>query len=157
MTRYRESPRRAIAIEQELRCYPPDARDLFLGNPQGWLPGTMTMRGSSTFHARMQLYGVSLKLQFRVGMPWTRGTSTTRHLRVEYLDPPPGVAWILPAVDGDLNLLGEQRLRLRFGGATVGARLPGRRLSALRMMCAVTAGIAARLSADTPSLPRSSV
>ena len=153
MIRHGQPLRRVLMAEQELRCYPPDARALFQGDPACWLPGTMIMRGASTFRTRMRMQGVSLELQLRVGMPWTRGTSTTRHLRMECVDP--GMAWLLPAVEGDLTLLGEQRLRLRFEGAAVGVRtLSARRLSVPWVMRRVTAGIVTRLTAGTPSLVR---
>lgn len=148
------TPRRIVPAEHELRCYPPDARDRFLADPADWLPGTVTRRGSSTFAVRMPGSGPGLDLQFRVGTPWTRGTSTTRHLRVAFVDPPVGLAWVLPEVVGDLNLLGEQRLRLRFEATTVGRWLSVRRALAGWVMRTVTTGIAARLTAGTPCLPR---
>lgn len=155
MTNRRALSPRTITTEKELHSYPPDTQQRFLGDPAGWLPGRMTMHGASDRHVRMRLRGVALELQFDVGTPWTRGTSTTRHLHVAFLDPPLGMGRILPVVDGDLNLLGRQRFRLRFEGAAVGGRrLPVRRLSAAWLMRAVTAGIAARLSAQAqPVLP----
>jgi hypothetical protein len=153
MIRQGRPSRRTLMAERELRCYPPDARALFQGDPAVWLPGTVTRHGASTFRSRMRVQGVSVEVQFRVGMPWTRGTSTTRHLRMQCVDP--GMAWLLPAVEGDLNLLGEQRLRLRFEGAAVGVRtLSVRRSSVPWVMRRVTAGIVARLTAGTPSLVR---
>jgi hypothetical protein len=156
MTDHLELPPRAIVTEQELRSYPPDMRKQFLGDPADWLPGRITMHGQSEFHARMRLYGVAVALQYLVGTPWTRGTSSTRRLRVECLDPPLGMAWILPATDGELTLLGQQRLRLRFEGSVVAARRRSvRRLSATWVMRAVTAGITARLTAQAPPVPPS--
>lgn len=153
MTRYHQSSRRDITIEKELRCYPPDARARFVRDPATWLPGRITMHGASAFRARMPLLGTSLEVELAVGTPWTRGTSTTRRLRVDFPDPPLGMAWVLPIVDGDLSVLGEQRFRLCFEGAAVGARrLAVRRLSAAWVMRRVTAGIVERLTDTTPSL-----
>lgn len=149
MTDHLELPPRAIATEHEVRSYPPEARKQFLGDPADWLPGRIMMRGGSEFHARMRLFGVAVALQYLVGTPWTRDTSSARRLRVEIVDPPFGLAWILPAADGELTLLGEQRLRLCFEGIVVGARWRAvRRLLATWMMRAVTAGITQRLTAQ---------
>jgi hypothetical protein len=148
----RRAPRHRITVEHELHCYPPDARRMFLGDPAAWLPGVMTMHGASTFRTHLRLSGLGLDVQFRLGTPWTRGTSTTRRLQVVVPDPPHGAGWLLPAIDGDLNLVGEQRLRLRFEGATGNARrLSVRRWMAWRVMGAVVAGICARLTATTPT------
>jgi hypothetical protein len=147
----REAARQRITVEQELHCYPPDARRMFLGDPAAWLPGAMTMRGGSVFRTRLRLSGMSVEVQFRLGTPWTRGTSSTRRLQVVVPGAPYGMGWLLPAIDGDLNLLGEQRLRLRFEGATSNTRaLPIRRWVAGRVMRAVVGGICARLTATTP-------
>lgn len=144
--------RHRITVEQELLCYPSDARRIFLSDPAAWLPGAMTMHGASTFRTHLRLWGLGFEAQFRVGTPWTRDTSMTRRMQVVLPGAPYGVRWLLPAIDGDLNLLGEQRLRLRFEGARSTARAGHlRRWAARRVMGAVVAGICARLTATTPS------
>ena len=154
MNRQRRRTRYDVTVERELGCYPPDARRAFLRDPVVWLPGKMTMHGASTFRSDLRLWGMALDVEFRVGTPWTRGTSTTRRLQVEVVHPPLGAAWMLRPIDGDLTLLGEQRLRLRFEGAVTGARARSlRRWSARRMMRALLAGVAARLSMGAVSPP----
>jgi hypothetical protein len=147
---------RHIVVEHDLTAYPPETREQFRGDPAHWLPGRLTMHGASTFHARTRFLGAAVQLQYTVGSSWTRADTTTRSLRTEFIDPPFGMAWLLPVVEGELTLLDEPRPRLRFEGRSAvpgvfGLRTP----SARRLARRVTAGISNRLSAHAPPVPPS--
>jgi hypothetical protein len=143
----------AVMAEHALDTFPPDTEARFLGDPEHWLPGRLTMHGAKTFQARMRLLGAAMNLEFRVGMAWTRGETTTRRFRVEFLDPPFLLTWMLPTVDGELVLMPgrQQGIVLRFEGATkTWGLLRGRRLLAPRVMRTIVGAIASRLSTSTP-------
>jgi hypothetical protein len=142
-----------VVVERPLEGAPPDAEARFLGDPEDWLPGRLTMHGAKTFQARMRLLGAAMDLELRVGMPWTRGSTTTRRLRVEFLEPPFLMTWMLPTVDGELVLMAARGdgIVLRFEGATKAwGLLRGRRLLAPLVMRAIVGAIASRLTTGAP-------
>jgi hypothetical protein len=142
---------RHIVTEQPLAAYPPETQDLFRGDPADWLPGRLIMHGASTFHARMRVFGARTELQYTVGPSWMRGDATTRSLRIEFLEPPFGMAWFLPVVEGELTVRGGQRPRIRFEGRSVISGVLGiRTWSARRVAHKVTAAITGRLSVQAP-------
>ncbi len=147
---------RHIVIERPLTAYPPETRQHFRGDPADWLPGRLTMHGGSTFHTRTRFLGADVTLQYTVGPSWLRGDATTRSLRIESLEPPFGMAWVLPLVEGELTVGGDPRPRIRFEGRSVVSGLLGVRIWSARMlMRAVTAGITDRLSTHAPPVPPS--
>ncbi len=149
------APRR-INTEHGLRVYPPELQHRFRGDPAAWLPGRLTMHGGSTFHTRTRFLGAGVQLQFTVGPPWIRGDTITRSLRIELIEPPLGMAWLSPVVEGELSLWGEPHGRLRFEGhSSVSGLLGVREWSAKRLVRGVTAAISDRLSAQAPSIPPS--
>lgn len=142
----RVSPR-PIVVERTLRHREEDVAQRFLGDPADWLPGRITMRGASTFHARLRVLGAMQEVQYLVGTPWTRGSTVTRRLRVQFPDPPLGMAWVMPVVDGELTVDGRPPRRVGFEGAPVSrGMLDTHRLAAARVMQLLTAGVADRLA-----------
>lgn len=147
---------RHIVTEQPLAAYPPETHHLFRGDPANWLPGRLIMHGASTFHTRMRLLGARTELQYTVGPSWMRGDATTRSMRIEFLDPPLGMAWLLPVVEGELTVWGGRRPRIRFEGRSAVSGLLGiRAWSARRVAHKVTAAITERLSVEAPPTPPS--
>jgi hypothetical protein len=147
---------RHIVVEHDMRSYPPETRQHFQGDPTHWLPERLTMHGASTFHARTRFLGADVELQYLIGSSWTRGNATTRSMRIEFLEPPLGMAWLLPVVEGELTLWGDPRPRLRFEGrSTVPGLFGVRRWTATRLVRLVTARIADRLSTQAPPVPPS--
>ena len=149
-------PRR-IVIERDLTAYPPDIRQQYRGDPAHWLPGRLTMHGASAFHTRTRFLGARVRLEYMIGPPWTRGDATTRSMRIQVLDPPLGMAWLLPVVGGELTILrGGPSSRLRFEGRSVVSGLLGMRTwSATWLVRRVTDGVTARLSTQAPPVPPS--
>lgn len=147
---------RHIVVEHDLRAYPPETRHQFQGDPARWLPGRLTMHGASTFHTRTQFLGAGVELQYTIGSSWTREDATTRSMRIEFLEPPLGMAWLLPVVEGELTTWGDGRPRLRFEGRSVVSGLLGiRGWAGRRLMRDVTRGISDRLSTQAPPVPPS--
>ena len=147
---------RHIHVERTLNAYPPETQHQFRGDPADWLPGRLTMHGGSTFHTRTRFLGANVTLQYTVGPPWMRGDTTTRSLRIEFLDPPLGMAWLLPVVEGELTVWGDPLPRIRFDGrSSVSGLLGVREWSARMLVRGVTAGISDRLSAQAPPVPPS--
>lgn len=147
---------RHIVAEQELTAYPPEIQHQFRGDPACWLPGELTMHGGATFHTRIRFLGVRTELRFTVGPSWMRGDVTTRRVRIEFLEPPFGVAWLLPVVEGELTVWGDPRPRIRFEGRSAVSGLLGvRTWSARKLVRVATAAITDRLSAQAPPIPPS--
>ncbi|HEX6254450.1 MAG TPA: hypothetical protein VFZ70_01435 [Euzebyales bacterium] len=147
---------RHIVTEHALSAYPPETQHHFRGDPADWLPGRLTMHGGSTFHMRTRFLGANVTLQYTVGPPWMRGDTATRSLRIEFLERPFGMAWLLPVVEGELTLWGDPRPRIRFKGRSVVSGLFGVRMwSARSLVRGVSAGITDRLSAQAPPVPPS--
>lgn len=147
---------RHINVERALTAYPPETQQHFRGDPADWLPGRLTMHGGSTFHTRTRFLGADVTLQYTVGPPWMRGDTTTRSLRIEFQDPPFGMAWLLPVVEGEMTLSGDPRPQIRFEGRSVVSGLLGVRMwSARTLVRAVTAAITDRLSTHAPPRPPS--
>jgi hypothetical protein len=149
------APRRII-IERDQAAYPPETHQQFRGDPTQWLPGRLTMHGATIFHARARFLGAGVLLEYTIGPSWTRGDAITRSVRISFLEPPFGMAWLLPVVEGELTLLGDPRPRLRFEGrSTVPGLLGVRGWSAERLVRSVTSAISDRLSANAPPVPPS--
>lgn len=149
MTAHRTGSRRHLVVERDLDIQPSDALHRFTTDPARWLPGHIAMSGATTFHVRIRLLGVRRDLGLTVGIPWTRGTTTTRRLRIDILDPPLGLGWALPAVDGELTLVRAHTVaRLRYEAAPDRrGLLHARAWIAGRLMRTIVTGIAGRLGA----------
>lgn len=156
MTDHLFSAPRHLVIEHELAAYLPEVQQQFRGDPAQWLPGRLTMHGASTFHTRTRFLGAHVQLQFRIGSSWARGAAITRSVHIEFLEPPLGMAWLLPTVEGELTLLGDPRPQLRFEGrSAVPGLLDVRRWSGARLARKITTSISDRLSTRAPPVPPS--
>ena len=104
MTGHMQITTRPIMVERALTAYPPNTRRQFRADPADWLPGRLTMHGGSTFHTRTRFLGAGVQLQYTIGPPWHRGDTTTRSMRLELIEPPLGMAWLSPVVEGEVTL-----------------------------------------------------